>query len=97
MVVYDQAKLTPASADLIANANLRNSLVAKGHIVRFLEVNSQAVATYKLAPWIAKAGGPPALILQAASGSSIGSVLSSVALPADAASVLKAVTDAGGL
>lgn len=97
MVVYDQTKLTPASADLIANASLRNSLTAKGHTVRFLEVNSQAVATYKLAPWVQKAGGAPALVLQVAEGSSRGSVLSSVALPTDAVSFTKAITDAGGL
>jgi hypothetical protein len=62
--VYDRAAMTPALAALLNGAALRKELADAGAPARFLGADDPEIARRRLGPWVAKAGGPPALLAQ---------------------------------
>ncbi len=90
--IHDATQDTPAWAKVTADFPTRQTLLAAGHKVRVYDITQDEYKTMNFAPFVAKAGGVPAVIIQAPDGT----VRAAVKLPADTAGVLKAVTDAGG-
>jgi hypothetical protein len=88
--VYDRAAMTPALAALLNGAALRKELADAGAPARFLGADDPEIARRRLGPWVAKAGGPPALLAQ----DDAGNVRHSQRLPATEA---EAVTVIRGL
>jgi glucose/arabinose dehydrogenase len=84
--VYDRAGMTPALAALLNGAALRKELADAGAPARFLGADDPEIARRRLGPWVAKAGGPPALLAQDDAGN-----VRAQKLPATEAEVLAVI------
>jgi len=94
-LVYDEAKGDAAIAAIRTDASVRAQAESSGVIWRSYDDDSKAVKSGNLLPYVAKAGGVPALIVQAKDGT----VLASLPAPPTAAAVvevLKKYRKAGG-
>jgi hypothetical protein len=88
--VYDRAAMTPALAALLNGAALHKALAdvgAPGDPARFLGTDDPEITRRRLGPWVAKAGGPPALLAQ----DDAGNVRHSQRLPATEAEVVTVI------
>jgi hypothetical protein len=90
--VLDYDALTPAQAALVNSPTLRKALADAGCVFRVYPTTAAEVKTRKLDAYVAKAGGPPALIVQTDDGV----VRSAARLPADEAGVLAVVNTLRG-
>jgi hypothetical protein len=84
-VFMDVAHQTPAVASLIESPTLRKAITDAGHQFRVFDMASGVSGPF--GPFITKAGGAPALVIQTADGK----VQSAVELPGDEASILAEV------
>jgi outer membrane biosynthesis protein TonB len=85
--VVDAAKVTPAQAAVRTDAGLRKALAAKDVAWRTYQSDQAEIDALKLRPWLDRAGGLPAVVIQ----DSTGKVLDAV--PAkDASAVVDAVS-----
>jgi hypothetical protein len=86
-VVLDYDRITPAQAAVANSASLRKALADDNAALRVYPTTSDVLTTRKLTPFVTRAGGAPALIVQ----DDAGVVRAAVTLPADEAGVLAAV------
>ena len=93
-VVAERKAMPPAQADLLASPTLRKWLTDRGHELEILDPASEAAAAMNLGPFVAKAGGAPALVLLLSGGANPGLVpdgVGAVKLPATEAAFVAAV------
>lgn len=91
--VVDETKTwTPARADLFADLDLRRQVAAiTGADLEIVRPGSDEAAAMNLAPFVAKAGGGPTLIVLDADGTNKGVVRLAVPLPDSKAAILAAL------
>lgn len=90
--LHDANTDTPAWGQLAYAPALRWALAQAGHVVRVYEASQDEYRALNFAPFVARAGGLPAVVLQLPDGT----VKGAIKMPGSAADVLKAVHDAGG-
>lgn len=91
-VLHDATADTPGTAAVVNNSAMRATLSKAGHKVRVYEIHQTEYTALGFAPFAAKAGGLPAMVIQQADGT----VRTAVKVPATTDAFLKVITDAGG-